>query len=147
MSGSALRELDLVLACRMERLRRWLLGEAGDGLRVGSVSVSVSCRGPDSGELCSALPSFRLRRLDGWADCPSSSSGSDMTARSLDGRGRRGGAESVGSGWFVLGGGVEWKPKAQVVGLRQNGIEPGGRQETAGQAGLAGGSGSCGSRD
>lgn len=62
LSGSMLRDRDCGLPCRIERLRRWPCGEAGDGSRVGS--GSVSCSGSESGELCSALPSFRLRRLE-----------------------------------------------------------------------------------
>lgn len=75
-SGSVLRDRDCGLPCRIERLRRWPCGEAGDGSRVGS--GSVSCSGSESGELCSALPSLRLRRLEGWAEALSSSPGSDM---------------------------------------------------------------------
>jgi hypothetical protein len=74
--GPLLRVLDLGLDGRIERLRRLLLGEAGDCLRV--CPVLASCSGPDSGGLCPALPSLRLRRLDGWSDGRSSSSGSGI---------------------------------------------------------------------
>lgn len=76
LSGSMLRDREWGLPCRIDRLRRWPCGVAGDGSRVGS--GPVSCSGPESGELCSALPSLRLRRLEGWVGALSSSSGSDM---------------------------------------------------------------------
>lgn len=81
LCGSVLCDLDWGLAWRIERLRRWLRCEVDAGL---SSSCSRSGSGSVPGELCSALPSFRLRRLEGWAEVLSSSSGSDIMVRSLN---------------------------------------------------------------